>query len=143
MKIIITEKQVNLLNESRIHALDHLYDPLILKLKKIEYIPGENLGYNIIRRIGKYLQDKDLIHEILVKSIYDYTNNLLELRRWIDCKEMSYDVILDISDKILYHYEDYWDADNVAEELVDKFDQIRIFLDVMYGEIINNFCENI
>ena len=56
---------------------------------------------------------------------------------------MSYDVILDISDKILYHYEDYWDADNVAEELVDKFDQIRIFLDVMYGEIINNFCENI
>ena len=143
MKIIITKKQLNLLNESRIHGLDHLYDSLILKLKKIEYIPGENLGYNIIRRIGKYLQDKDLIHEILVKSIYDYTNNLLEVRRWIDCKEMSYDVILDISDKILYHYEDDWNADNGTEELVDKFDQIRIFLDVIYGEIINNFCENI
>lgn len=143
MKIIITKKQLNLLNESRIHGLDHLYDSLILKLKKIEYIPGENLGYNIIRRIGKYLQDKDLIHEILVKSIYDYTNNLLEVRRWIDCKEMSYDVILDISDKILYHYEDDWNADNGTEELADKFDQIRIFLDVIYGEIINNFCENI
>ena len=143
MKIIITKKQLNLLNESRIHDLDHLYDSLILKLKKIEYIPGENLGYNIIRRIGKYLQDKDLIHEILVKSIYDYTNNLLEVRRWIDCKEMSYDVILDISDKILYHYEDDWNADNGTEELADKFDQIRIFLDVIYGEIINNFCENI
>jgi hypothetical protein len=142
MKIIITKKQLNLLNESRIHGLDHLYDSLILKLKKIEYIPGENLGYNIIRRIGKYLQDKDLIHEILVKSIYDYTNDL-EVRRWIDCKEMSYDVILDISDKILYHYEDDWNADNGTEELVDKFDQIRIFLDVIYGEIINNFCENI
>ena len=114
MKIIITKKQLNLLNESRIHGLDHLYDSLILKLKKIEYIPGENLGYNIIRRIGKYLQDKDLIHEILVKSIYDYTNDL-EVRRWIDCKEMSYDVILDISDKILYHYEDDWNADNGTE----------------------------
>ena len=56
---------------------------------------------------------------------------------------MSYDVILDISDKILYHYEDDWNADNGTEELVDKFDQIRIFLDVIYGEIINNFCENI
>ena len=71
MKIIITKKQLNLLNESRIHGLDHLYDSLILKLKKIDYIPGENLGYNIIRRIGKYLQDKDLIHEIIVKSIYE------------------------------------------------------------------------
>ena len=143
MKIIITKKQLNLLNESRIHGLDHLYDSLILKLKKIEYIPGENLGYNFIRRIGKYLQDKDLIHEILVKSIYDYTNNLLEVRRWIDCKEMSYDVILDISDKILYHYEDDWNADNGTEELADIFDQIRIFLDVIYGEIINDFCKNI
>ena len=149
MKIIITKKQLNLLNESRIHGLDHLYDSLILKLKKIEYIPGENLGYNFIRRIGKYLQDKDLIHKILVKSIYDYTNDLMdaengiELRRWIDCKEMRYDVILDISDKILYYYEDEWNADNGTEELADKFDQIRIFLDVIYGEIINNFCENI
>ena len=143
MKIIITKKQLNLLNESRIHGLDHLYDSLILKLKKIEYIPGENLGYNIIRRIGKYLQDKDLIHEILVKSIYDYTNNLLEVRRWIDCKEMSYDVILDISDKILYYYEDEWNADNGTEELADIFDQIRNFLYVIYGEIINDFCKNI
>ena len=151
MKIIITKKQLNLLNESRIHPLDHLYDYLILKLKKIEYIPGENLGYNFIRRIGKYLQDKDLIHEILVKSIYDYTNDLFEMenddedvvRRWIDCKEMRYDVILDISDKILYYYEDEWNADNGTEELADIFDQIRIFLDVIYGEIINNFCENI
>jgi hypothetical protein len=56
---------------------------------------------------------------------------------------MSYDVILDISDKILYYYEDDWNADNVGEEWGDKFDQIRIFLDVIYGEIINNFCENI
>ena len=143
MKIIITKKQLNLLNESRIHGLDHLYDSLILKLKKIEYIPGENLGYNFIRRIGKYLQDKDLIHEILVKSIYDYTNNLLEVRRWIDCKEMSYDVILDISDKILYYYEDEWNADNGTEELADIFDQIRNFLYVIYGEIINDFCKNI
>lgn len=149
MKIIITKKQLNLLNESRIHGLDHLYDSLILKLKKIEYIPGENLGYNIIRRIGKYLQDKDLIHEILVKSIYDYTNDLMdaengiELRRWIDCKEMSYDVILDISDKILYYYEDEWNADNGTEELADIFDQIRNFLYVIYGEIINDFCKNI
>jgi hypothetical protein len=149
MKIIITKKQLNLLNESRIHDLDHLYDSLILKLKKIEYIPGENLGYNFIRRIGKYLQDKDLIHEILVKSIYDYTNDLMdaengiELRRWIDCKEMSYDVILDISDKILYYYEDEWNADNGTEELADIFDQIRNFLYVIYGEIINDFCKNI
>ena len=149
MKIIITKKQLNLLNESRIHGLDHLYDSLILKLKKIEYIPGENLGYNFIRRIGKYLQDKDLIHEILVKSIYDYTNDLMdaengiELRLWIDCKEMSYDVILDISDKILYYYEDEWNADNGTEELADIFDQIRNFLYVIYGEIINDFCKNI
>ena len=149
MKIIITKKQLNLLNESRIHGLDHLYDSLILKLKKIEYIPGENLGYNFIRRIGKYLQDKDLIHKILVKSIYDYTNDLMdaengiELRRWIDCKEMSYDVILDISDKILYYYEDEWNADNGTEELADIFDQIRNFLYVIYGEIINDFCKNI
>ena len=56
---------------------------------------------------------------------------------------MSYDVILDISDKILYHYEDDWNADNGTEKLADIFDQIRNFLYVIYGEIINDFCENI
>jgi len=142
MKIIITKKQLNILKESRIHGLDHLYDSLILKLKEIEYIPGENLGYNVIRRIGKYFQDKDLIHEILIKSIYDCINDP-EIKRWIDCKEMSFDVILDISDKILYYYEDDWNADNGTEELADIFDQIRDFLYVKYGEIINDFCKNI
>jgi hypothetical protein len=51
MKIIITEKQNVLLNESNLRSY----------LDGVKYIPGETVPYKFIRRIGSYLTNKDFI----------------------------------------------------------------------------------
>ena len=134
MKIIITEEQLKLLTESDLKSY----------IKGIEYIPGENVEYSTIRRIGKYLVDKDLVEDLLSKSMKHFLKG--HGRSFIDCEESKYDVILDTTDAILYHYEDSWAEDeegDVQEELADVFDQIREFLDDMYGNKIEDYCGTI
>jgi len=131
MKIVITERQLKLLNESDLN----------MSLQGVKYIPGKNIDYSIIRRIGKYLVDKDLIDKLLSRSIKRFISGLT--RSDINCDNFKYDVIFDTTDKILYYYEDDWDADNGTEELADIFDQIRDFLDDMYGQKIKNYCGTI
>ena len=131
MKIVITERQLKLLNESDLN----------MSLQGVKYIPGKNIDYSTIRRIGKYLVDKDIIDELLSKSMKRFISGLT--RSDINCDNFKYDVIFDTTDKILYYYEDDWDADNGTEELADIFDQIRDFLDDMYGQKIKNYCGTI
>ena len=142
MKIIITEEQLKLLNESDLN----------MSLQGVEYIPGENVDYSTIRRIGKYLVDKDLIEELLSKSMkrfisahsrshINYDDSL-----YINCDGAKYDIIIDTTDAILYYYEDSWGEDeegDVQEELADIFDQIRGFLDDMYSQKIEEYCRTI
>jgi succinate dehydrogenase flavin-adding protein (antitoxin of CptAB toxin-antitoxin module) len=134
MKIIITEEQLKLLIESDLKSY----------IKGVEYIPGENVEYSTIRRIGKYLVDKNLIEDLLSKSMKHFLKG--HGRSFIDCEESKYDVILDTTDAILYYYEDSWDEDEQGafqEELADVFDQIREFLDDMYGNKIEDYCGTI
>ena len=134
MKIIITEEQLKLLTESDLKSY----------IKGIEYIPGENVEYSTIRRIGKYLVDKDLVEDLLSKSMKHFLKG--HGRSFIDCEESKYDVILDTTDAILYHYERDWAEDEdgeVQEEMADIFDQIREFLDDMYGQKIEDYCRTI
>ena len=142
MKIIITEEQLKLLTESDLN----------MSLQGVEYIPGKNVDYSTIRRIGKYLVDKDLIEELLSKSMkrfisahsrshINYDDSL-----YINCDGAKYDIIIDTTDAILYYYEDSWGEDeegDVQEELADIFDQIRGFLDDMYGQKIKDYCGTI
>ena len=142
MKIVITEEQLKLLTES----------DLDMYLQGVEYIPGKNVEYSTIRRIGKYLVDKDLIEELLSKSMkrfisahsrshINYDDSL-----YINCDGAKYDTIFDTTDAILYYYEDSWVEDeegDVQEELADIFDQIRGFLDDMYGQKIKDYCRTI
>ena len=142
MKIIITEEQLKLLNESDLN----------MSLQGVKYIPGKNVDYSTIRRIGKYLVDKDLIEELLYKSMkrfisahgrshINYDDSL-----YINCDGAKYDIIIDTTDAILYYYEDSWGEDeegDVQEELADIFDQIRGFLDDMYGQKIKDYCGTI
>jgi hypothetical protein len=134
MKIIITEEQLKLLNESDLN----------MSLQGVEYIPGKNVDYSTIRRIGKYLVDKDLIEELLSKSMNRFISSLT--RSDINCDNCKYDVIFDTTDAILNYYEDSWVEDeegDVQEELADIFDQIRGFLDDMYGQKIKDYCGTI
>ena len=136
MKIIITEEQLKLLTESDLN----------MSLQGVEYIPGENVDYSTIRRIGKYLVDKDLIEELLSKSMNRFIS--VHGRSHINCDGdgAKYDVIFDTTDAILHYYEDSWDEDeegDVQEELADIFDQIRGFLDDMYGQKIKDYCRTI
>ena len=142
MKIIITEEQLKLLTESDLN----------MHLQGVEYNPGKNVEYSTIRRIGKYLADKDLIEELLSKSMkrfisahsrshINYDDSL-----YINCDGAKYDIIIDTTDAILYYYEDSWGEDEegyVQEELADIFDQIRGFLDDMYGQKIKDYCGTI
>ena len=142
MKIVITEEQLKLLTES----------DLDMYLQGVEYIPGKNVEYSTIRRIGKYLVDKDLIEELLSKSMkrfisahsrshINYDDSL-----YINFYGAKYDIIIDTTDAILYYYEDSWGEDeegDVQEELADIFDQIRGFLDDMYGQKIKDYCRTI
>ena len=142
MKIIITEEQLKLLNESGLN----------MSLQGVEYIPGKNVDYSTIRRIGKYLVDKDLIEGLLYKSMkrfisahvgshINYDDSL-----YINRDGAKYDIIIDTTDAILYYYEDSWGEDeegDVQEELADIFDQIRGFLDDMYGQKIKDYCGTI
>jgi len=134
MKIVITERQLKLLNESDLN----------MSLQGVKYIPGKNIDYSTIRRIGKYLVDKDLIDELLSKSMKRFISRLT--RSDINCNNSKYDVIFDTTDAILYYYEDSWDEDKegvLQEELADIFDQIRGFLDDMYGKKIEDYCKTI
>jgi len=134
MKIVITERQLKLLNESDFR----------MYLQRVKYIPGKNIDYSTIRRIGKYLVDKDLIDELLSKSMKRFISRLT--RSDINCDNSKYDVIFDTTDAILYYYEDSWDEDKegvLQEELADIFDQIRGFLDDMYGKKIEDYCKTI
>ena len=134
MKIVITEEQLKLLTES----------DLDLYLQGVKYIPGKNIDYSTIRRIGKYLVDKDLIEELLSKSMNRFISSLN--RSDINCDNCKYDVIFDTTDAILHYYEDSWAEDEeryVQEELVDIFDQIRGFLDDMYSQKIEDYCREI
>ena len=134
MKIIITEEQLKLIIESGLKS----------HIQGIEYLPGENVEYSTIRRIGKYLVDKDLIENLLSKSMKYFLSR--HGRSFIDCEESKFDVILDTCDAILHYYEDSWAEDeegDVQEELADVFDQIRGFLDDMYGQKIEEYCRTI
>ena len=110
-------------------------------LQGVKYIPGKNIDYSTIRRIGKYLVDKDLIDELLSKSIKRFISGLT--RSDINCDNCKYFGIFDTTDAILSYYEDDWDADNGTEELADIFDQIRNFLDDMYSQKIEEYCRTI
>ena len=133
MKIIITERQLKLLNESDLN----------MSLQRVKYIPGKNIDYSTIRRIGKYLVDKDLIDELLSKSMKRFISGLT--RSDINCDNCKYDVIFDTTDKILSYYEDSWDNEegDYQEELSEIFDQIRGFLDDMYSQKIEEYCRTI
>ena len=134
MKIIVTEEQLKLLTESDLN----------MSLQGVEYIPGENVDYSTIRRIGKYLVDKVLIEELLSKSMKRFIS--AHSRSHINCDGAKYDIIFDTTDAILYYYEDSWGEDeegDVQEELADIFDQIRGFLDDMYGQKIKDYCGTI
>jgi hypothetical protein len=134
MKIVITERQLKLLNESDLN----------MSLQGVKYIPGKNIDYSTIRRIGKYLVDKDLIDKLLSRSMKRFISGLT--RSDINCDNFKYDVIFDTTDEILHYYEDSWDEDeegDYQEELGDIFDQIRGFLDDMYGQKIKNYCGTI
>jgi len=134
MKIIITERQLKLLTES----------DLKMYLQGVKYIPGKNVDYSTIRRIGKYLVDKDLIEELLSKSMNRFISGLT--RSDINCDNCKYDVIFDTTDAILHYYEDSWVEDeegDVLEELSEIFDQIRGFLDDMYSQKIEEYCRTI
>jgi len=133
MKIIITERQLKLLTES----------DLKMYLQRVKYIPGKNIDYSTIRRIGKYLVDKDLIDELLSKSMKRFISGLT--RSDINCDNCKYDVSFDTTDAILSYYEDSWDNEegDDLEELADIFDQIRGFLDDMYGKKIEDYCKTI
>jgi hypothetical protein len=134
MKIVITERQLKLLTESDFR----------MYLQGVKYIPGKNIDYSTIRRIGKYLVDKDLIDELLSKSMKRFISGLT--RSDINCDNSKYDVIFDTTDAILNYYEDSWVEDEEGdslEELADIFDQIRGFLDDMYGKKIEDYCKTI
>ena len=133
MKIVITEKQLKLLNESDLN----------MSLQGVKYIPGKNIDYSTIRRIGKYLVDKDLIDELLSRSMKRFISALT--RSDINCDNCKYDVIFDTTDAILSYYEDSWDNEegDSLEELSEIFDQIRGFLDDMYSQKIEEYCRTI
>jgi hypothetical protein len=134
MKIVITERQLKLLTESDFR----------MYLQGVKYIPGKNIDYSTIRRIGKYLVDKDLIDELLSKSMKRFISGLT--RSDINCDNSKYDVIFDTTDAILNYYEDSWVEDEEGdslEELADIFDQIRKFLNDMYGKKIEDYCKTI
>ena len=142
MKIVITEEQLKLLTES----------DLGMYLQGVEYIPGKNVEYSTILRIGKYLVDKDLIEELLSKSmkrfisVHGRSHINYDGSSHINCDGAKYDVIFDTTDAILHYYEDSWAEDeegDVQEELADIFDQIRGFLDDMYGQKIKDYCGTI
>ena len=130
MKIVITEEQLKLLTES----------DLDMYLQGVKYIPGKNIDYSTIRRIGKYLVDKDLIEKLLSKSMKRFISGLT--RSDINCDNCKYDVIFDTTDAILSYYEDSWDNEegDALEELSEIFDQIRGFLDDMYSQKIEEYC---
>ena len=125
MRVIISKNQLKILVESELKDL----------LSDVKFIVGDNIDYSTIRRIGKYINDKKLIDTFMVESI----SNLLRNDN-ADCDSLKYDVILDVTDSILYFYEDNWSVD-IEGNLVDVFDQIRDFLYDMYGELITSYCE--
>jgi hypothetical protein len=133
MKIVITERQLKLLTESDFR----------MYLQGVKYMPGKNIDYSTIRRIGKYLVDKDLIDELLSKSMKRFISGLT--RSDINCDNSKYDVIFDTTDAILHYYEDSWDNEegDYQEELSEIFDQIRGFLDDMYSQKIEEYCRTI
>lgn len=138
MKIIITEEQLKLLNESDLN----------MYLQGVEYILGKNVNYSTIRRIGKYLVDKNLIEELLSKSMKRFISGLT--RSDINCDNCKYDVIFDTADTILYYYEDSWDTHFATQEesddletLSERLYQIRGFLDNVYGQKIEEYCRTI
>jgi|694.fasta_scaffold133762_4 hypothetical protein len=137
MKIVITEEQLNLIIESDLKS----------KIKGVKYIPGVNISYGVLRRIGEYIGNKELIDNIIY-------NTLTAKMRGFSDNDPSYfkreDVMLntiyDTTDKILDYYVEGWDNiddDNFdQEDMGDIFDQIKDFLYDMYSDIINEYSDN-
>jgi hypothetical protein len=137
MKIVITEEQLNLIIESDLKS----------KIKGVKYIPGVNISYGVLRRIGEYIGNKELIDNMIY-------NTLTAKMRGFSDNDPSYfkreDVMLntiyDTTDKILDYYVEGWDNiddDNFdQEDMGDIFDQIKDFLYDMYSDIINEYSDN-
>lgn len=137
MKIVITEEQLNLIIESDLKS----------KIQGVKYIPGVNISYGVLRRIGEYIGNKELIDNMIY-------NTLTAKMRGFSDNDPSYfkreDVMLntiyDTTDKILDYYVEGWDNiddDNFDQENIgDIFDQIKDFLYDMYSDIINEYSDN-
>ena len=129
MKIIITEKQNILLTESSLRGY----------LNGVEYIPGKTISYDYIRRIGTYLENKDIINMIIAREV---NNDLGHYRKNFDedgIREFIIDVLREVSDNILDYYESNWSSEITDDDLIEKFRQIYDFLFETYSDIIYNY----
>lgn len=129
MKIIITEKQNILLTESNLRGY----------LNGVEYIPGKTIPYDYIRRIGRYLENKDIINMIIAREV---NNDLGYYRKNFDedgIREFIIDVLREVSDNILDYYESNWSSEITDDDLIEKFRQIYDFLFETYSDIIYNY----
>jgi hypothetical protein len=129
MKIIITEKQNVLLNESNLRSY----------LDGVKYIPGETVPYKFIRRIGSYLTNKDFIDGRIAWVV---NVELARHRKNFDddtIREFVLDVLGSVSDDVMGYYEDNWSSEHEDNELQEKFHQIYEFLFETYSDIIFNY----
>lgn len=129
MKIIITEKQNILLTESNLRGY----------LNGVEYIPGKTISYDYIRRIGRYLENKDFIDGRIVWVV---NIELSRNRKNFDedgIREFIIDVLREVSDNILDYYESNWSSEITDDDLIEKFRQIYDFLFETYSDIIYNY----
>lgn len=138
MKIVITEEQLNLIIESDLKS----------KIQGVKYIPGVNISYAILRRIGEYIGNKELIDYMIYNSLTSkmrgFSNKDTD-PSYFNREDVMLNTIYDTADKILAYYVDGWDDvdDNFDQEnMGDIFDQIKDFLYDMYSDIINEYVDN-
>ena len=129
MKIIITEKQNILLTESSLRGY----------LNGVEYIPGKTISYDYIRRIGTYLENKDIINMIIAREVNNDLNNYRKNFDEDGIREFIIDVLREVSDNILDYYESNWSSEITDDDLIEKFRQIYDFLFETYSDIIYNY----
>lgn len=129
MKIIITEKQNILLTESNLRGY----------LNGVEYIPGKTISYKYIRRIGRYLENKDIINMIIAREVSNDLNNYRKNFDEYGIQEFIIDVLREVSDNILDYYESNWSSEITDDDLIEKFRQIYDFLFETYSDIIYNY----
>jgi hypothetical protein len=137
MKIVITEEQLNLIIESDLKS----------KIKGVKYIPGVNISYGVLRRIGEYIGNKELIDNMIYNTLTAKMRGFSDNHpSYFKREDVMLNTIYDTTDKILDYYVEGWDNiddDNFdQEDMGDIFDQIKDFLYDMYSDIINEYSDN-